>query len=120
MVLTGSEPPALVCLRRLLSDLGVLRSLLLLLVLVSIASAPFAGGETVLSFPQVLPTLVAPPLAVMLAFALPLDALMCAVFRAGATPGGRARYTRVLRVEITALIVLVAVWSPFFWELTGR
>jgi hypothetical protein len=64
--------------------------------------------------------LVAPPFAVMLAFVLPLDTLMCAVFRSGESESGRARLARVMWIEVIALASLAAAWSPFFSDLLTR
>lgn len=128
-------------LRERIVELGALRSALLAAIAVLVASAPFAsfgpdgfdgidvsravgveGGdpgsrEINLSLGLLWTTLVAPPLAVMMAFVVPLDMLMSRIYMTDKRGTERARYRRILAVEALALAVLVAAWAPFFVAL---
>ena len=62
-------------------------------------------------------TLVAPPLAVMMAFVVPLDMLMSRIYMTDKPEAERARFRRILAAEALALVLLVATWTPFFVDL---
>ena len=62
-------------------------------------------------------TLVAPPLAVMMAFVVPLDMLMSRIYMTDKPYAERARYRRILAAEALAFVLLVAAWTPFFVAL---
>lgn len=102
-----------------LSDLGPLRLMLALLVLLVILMAPAALGETRLDWPFVLPTVIAPAVAPILFFVLMLDVLMTRVWMSGAEEAARARLRRALRFDLVVTAVLVAAWTPFFLRLAG-
>lgn len=102
---------------RLIGWLGIQRALLLLGVVVLIATAPYAGGETAYSGWLMWPTLLAPALAPMLVFVLPLDMTMCGILMADRTAAERRRYRAIIILDLVLLIVLVAAWSPFFLDL---
>ena len=138
-----SEPAArgAPSLRERAVELGALRIALLAAVAVLVASAlfaspyPFAGGdvdrvvamfaangspgspEVEFSFGVLWTALVAPPLAVMMFFVVPLDMLMSRIYMADTVGAERARYRRILATEALALALLVAVWTPFFVDL---
>ena len=122
-------------------ELGALRIALLVAIAVLVASAPFASfgpdgfggidvsralgveggppGSREINLPLGLlwTTLVAPPLAVMMAFVVPLDMLMSRIYMTDKEGTERARYRRILAVETLAFALLVAVWIPFFVAL---
>ena len=100
--------------------LGPLRAVLIVLAVLAIAGAPFAGGEVSYEFPTVIPTLIAPPFAVMMGFTIPLDILMTALFISERTGAERKRLKTILAIEIVLLGVLVAAWFPFFSQLATR
>ena len=128
-------------LRGRILELGALRITLLAAVAVLVASSLFAspypfgdgglgGAEAALvtvgpsGAPEVdfeigviWPKLIAPPLAVMLVFVVPLDMLMTRVYMSGKQGAERARYRRILIAEGAALVLLVAAWTPFFTTL---
>ena len=62
-------------------------------------------------------TLIAPPLAVMMAFVVPLDMLMSRIYMTDKEGTERARYRRILAAETIAFILLAAAWAPFFVAL---
>ena len=110
-------------------------------MVVLVASAPFAsfgpegfeavyasqalgvGGDALgpreigVSMGLVWTTLVAPPLAVMMAFVVPLDMLMSRIYMTDKPDAERARYRRILAAESFAFVLLVAAWTPFFVAL---
>ena len=128
-------------LRERLLELGALRIALLAAIAVLVASAPFSsfgpdgsgaiefsralgveGGalgsrELNLSMGLVWTTLVAPPLAVMMAFVVPLDMLMSRIYMTDKPKAERARFRRILAAEAFAFVLLVAAWVPFFVAL---
>lgn len=120
-------------LRERILELGALRVALLAAVAVLVASAPFASSDPFASgalegaagvspylhapFGTVWATLIAPPLAVMMIFVVPLDMLMSRIYMTGKQGVKRARYRRILAAEALALALLIAVWTPFFASL---
>ena len=136
-----STPRRPVPVREHVLALGALRIALLAAVAVLVASAPFASldpgamdaidlaralivenpalgsRDLDLSLGLVWTTLVAPPLAVMVFFVVPLDMLMTRIYMSDKHGAQRARYRRILVVEAAALLVLVAAWAPFFASL---
>ena len=130
------HPPTL---RERVLELGALRVALLAAVAVLVASAlfaspyPFGGGDIDTAVAMVSantpstgigysigllwPTLIAPPLAVMMVFVVPLDMLMSRIYMTDKHGAERARYRRILAAEAVALALLVAAWAPFFVAL---
>lgn len=104
----------------LLHELGALRVLLAILVVLVVICAPFSGGPTGHSGWRLLTTVVAPSLFVMTAFVLPLDMLMSRLFMADADEPRRGRLQRVIRIELGLLVVLLAAWSPFVVRLFNQ
>ena len=135
------DPHRAPVLRERILELGALRIALLAAIAVLVASAPFAsfgpdgfggidvsralgveGGdpgsrEINLSPGLLWTTLVAPPLAVMMAFVVPLDMLMSRIYMTDKEETERARYRRILAIEALALALLVGAWTPFFLAL---
>ena len=129
-----SEPGSLRAppLRERIIELGALRVALLAAIAVLVASAPLAslhpgafdvsvalaGDEGPFAAPGAIwLTLVAPPLAVMMAFVVPLDMLMSRIYMADKQGAERARYRRILAAETLAFLLLAAAWAPFFFAL---
>ena len=128
-------------LRERILELGALRIALLAAIAVLVASAPFSSfgpdGSAALDISRALgveggapgsrrldlslglvwTTLVAPPLAVMMAFVVPLDMLMSRIYMTDKPEAERARFRRILAVEALAFVLLVAAWTPFFVAL---
>jgi len=119
-------------LRERIHELGALRVALLAAIAILVASAPFAslhpgafdvsvalaGDDGPFTAPGAIwLTLIAPPLAVMMAFVLPLDILMTRLYMTDKHGAQRARYRRILAAETLALMILVAAWTPFFLAL---
>ncbi len=103
--------------REFLRQIGPLRVLHGLFIIVLAVSAPFAGGEAAYSGPAMWPTLIAPALVPIFVFVLPLDMTMVAVARSGAESAERFRLGRVLRFDVGLFVLLLAAWVPFFASL---
>jgi len=95
-----------------LREFGALRALLWLATLAVIACAPFADGKVHLGW-RLAPSVIAPTIAAMLAFALPLDMTMTRVFMLDAADEHRRRYRRIFRLEAALWVGMLAVWTPF-------
>ncbi|MGH6636660.1 MAG: hypothetical protein ACRED0_11215 [Gammaproteobacteria bacterium] len=89
--------------------------MLLLAAGVLAAAGPFAAGielGTALLFSNVFPALV-----VVFAFLLPLDMLMCRIFRSEHEGKAIQRYADIVRFEAITLAFMLAAWSPFWIRL---
>lgn len=103
-----------------LRELGALRLALLASVAMLVASAPFASPEADYSPARIWPTLLAAPVALMMAFVVPLDVLMTRIYMSGKSGAERARYRRILMIEAAAFVLLIVAWMPFFAPLLRR
>ena len=139
--MSDSAPRRTMPVRDRLLEPGALRIALLAAVAILVASAPFAtldpdamdaidlaralivenaalgSRDMDLSLGIVWAALVAPPLAVMMAFVVPLDMLMSRIYMTDKHGAERARFRRILAVEALALAALIAAWAPFFVDL---
>ena len=106
-------------LKRLIADLGWLRFLLVCVTLSVIACAPLADMKLQRGW-HLWPSVIAPTLMAMLAFSLPLDITMACVFMADVENAARARYRRVIRLEIGLWILMLLAWTPFILTITRR
>lgn len=97
--------------------IGPLRVLHTLFLLLLIASAVFAGGESARSGLQMWPTLIAPALVPIFLFVLPLDMAMAAISRSGMEGAEHSRLTLVIRFDALLLAMLTLAWLPFFLQL---
>ena len=102
---------------RLATGLGPLRLMLVALVLVVSVAAPFSDGPTAYSGWRLATTVIAPAIFVMLVFLLPLDMTMSAVFMSGGDSARRARFRRIITVELVLLVAMVVAWLPFVLRL---
>jgi hypothetical protein len=98
----------------LMRDLGALRVTLILGALAVMALAPAAGTPPVYAGWSLVPTLIAPTLAPMLFMVLMLDALMGRIMLGSAQGAERARYRRVVTVNLVLGIALALWWTPYF------
>lgn len=106
-------------LSRLLSDLGLLRTLLIGSTLALVLLAPFADGTTHVHGIRLLTNVVAPAMMVIFVFVLMLDIVMTRVFSIDAEPARRAGMRRAVRLELLALFFLLAAWAPFLLRMFG-
>lgn len=106
-------------LSRLLGELGALRALLVALTLVLIILSPLADGSTHVRGVQLLTGVVAPAMMVIFVFVLMLDIVMTSIFSLDASADRRAAMRRAVRIEICALLALLAAWMPFMLRMFG-
>ena len=102
---------------RIVNGLGSLRLMLAVLVLAVCAAAPFSDGPAIYSGWRLATTIIAPTIFVMLVFLLPLDMVMSTVFMSGASWARRARFRRIIVVELVLLAVMMIAWLPFVLRL---
>ena len=100
--------------------MGVLRVALVALVILDILASPRPGTLAVYSGWEMVPTLILPVLAPILLQVLLLDALMGRVLMSSTTGAERARYRRIVTVNLVFGIVLVLWWLPYFLKLFAR
>ena len=103
----------------LFQQMGVLRVVLASGAIVDILVAPNPGTAVIYSGWAVLTTLVAPVLAPILLQVLLLDALMGRVLMSSNEGAERARYRRIMIVDLVVAGALVLGWAPYFIAL-GR
>lgn len=100
--------------------IGPLRVLHGLTIVILVVTAPFADGSSARSGLAMWPTLIAPAVAPIFLFVLPLDMTMAAIGRSSAeSDDERRRLTTVLRFDVLLLVVLVLAWLPFFMALAS-
>lgn len=103
--------------RTLAAELGTLRMALLTMAGVLALFATDPGMPLSLHGPALIRTLVLPAAAPLVLFVLLFDILMSSVRLADAPPEARARWRRVLLVEVVFALGLLAAWLPFFREV---
>ena len=100
-----------------LRRVGFLRAVLMLVPVVLVFLAPFAGGHVQTNGWPLITTLVAPVCFVIFSFLLVLDMLMTRVFMSGSSAAERQRLVLIVRSEAVVLLVLLASWAPFVMDL---
>ena len=93
-----------------------LRIVLMGLVLVLILFPAAPGTELKFTWPQILPTLIAPVLTPLVFFGLLLDLIMAPILLSQYQEAVRRRYRWVIITNIVLLFLLVLRWYPFFTE----
>ena len=104
----------------LLRQMGVLRVVLVGLAILDMLASPRPGTAAVYSGWEVVPTLILPVLAPILLQVLLLDALMGRVMMSSAKGVERARYRRIVTVNLVFSVALVLWWLPYFLKLFAR
>ena len=104
----------------LLRQMGVLRVVLIALVILDMLASPRPGTVAVYSGWEVVTTLILPVLAPILLQVLLLDALMGRVLMSSAMGAERARYRRIMVVNLVFSVALVLWWLPYFLKLFAR
>ena len=101
----------------LLQQLGALRVALIAGAIVDMLAAPAPGTPVVYAGVQLVTTLIVPVLAPILLQVLLLDALMGRVLMSSHTGAERARYRRIMIVNLVIVFALVLRWTPYFLAL---
>lgn len=103
-----------------LKDLGALRLMLGVLVLMAIVFAPSADVETQRSGWGLITTGVMPALGPIIFFVVLFDMLMSRVLMSDATAEGRKRYKRAIIYAGVLDLVLLLSWLPFLLALLSQ
>lgn len=114
-VRSSPRPPA--GLWKWLVELGPMRVFLVMLALVLIAGAPRPGTPADLDGAALWTTVLFPTLMPIVFMVLMLDALMGRVLLGSARGAERARYRRIVTVNLAVGIFLVLWWVPYFVKL---
>ena len=102
-----------------LTDFGTLRLGLLAITLLVIMLSVFADGTTYMHDWRIVPSVLAPSIMMMLAFALPLEMTMTRIFISNAEPAEKQRLNRILELEGSVYFLLIASWTPVFITVLG-
>jgi hypothetical protein len=81
---------------QIFSDFGLLRLSLLALCFISIGLSFLADGTTHLHDWRLVPSVLAPSIAMMLVFAIPLDITMAFIFKSDSGELEKPRYEKIL------------------------
>jgi hypothetical protein len=106
--------------QNLLYQMGLLRVALIALVILDMLAAPAPGAPAIYSGWELVSTLILPVLAPILLQVLLLDALMGRIMMGSAKGAERARYRRIVTVNLVFSIALVLWWVPYFLKLFAR
>ena len=101
-------------LNNLIERFGWLRLGLATLTVTILFTVPPPRAETVLAWPDIVPTLIAPAIAPLVLMVLALDLLMARVMASGADAFVRQRFRRITWLNLILIALLVARWAPFF------
>lgn len=100
-----------------LRNLGGLRVVLLVAVVILLILVPTPGTRAVYSGWPLITTLLVPVLAPLVFMLLLLDALMAWVFLTDAVGGTRRRWRAIVFINLIAAIVLLLRWLPYYAAL---
>lgn len=103
----------------LLQQMGVLRVILVGAAILDILAAPNPGTPVAYSGWALVTTLIVPVLAPILLQVLLLDALMSKILMSSNQGAERARYRRIMIVNLVIAVALVLGWVPYFLALGG-
>ena len=95
-----------------LSNIGALRTMLAILVIVCVGLVFFSQTEAV-GWGRI-PSQVTPALVVLLAWVLAFDLLMARVLMSDQNDAVRRRYRSVIKLDLILLAALLLFWGPFF------
>ena len=101
----------------LFRQMGALRVALIAGAIADMLAAPSPGTPVIYTGGEVLTTLIVPVLAPILLQVLLLDALMGRVLMSSNTGAERARYRRIVIVNLVIALALVLRWTPYFLAL---
>jgi len=101
----------------LFQQMGALRVALVAGAIVDMLAAPSPGAPVIYAGADLVTTLIVPVLAPILLQVLLLDALMGRVLMSSHTGAERARYRRIVTVNLVIVFLLVLRWTPYFLAL---
>ncbi|MEM7467313.1 MAG: hypothetical protein AAF387_10560 [Pseudomonadota bacterium] len=101
-----------------LKTIAPLRLALFALVCVLVTAALFADGQTHMHDWRLFPNVIAPSLAMMVFFVLPLDITMSAVFLSSSDDQAtREQLMFVIKLDCFFFFLLVCAWIPFMLKI---
>lgn len=100
-----------------LTSLGLLRQLLIGLALLNIILRPAPGTPAAREGIEIIPTLISPAAAPILIMVILFDALMSKIRASDAEGKEREKFTKILRVELATVAIMLIAWFPFFSAL---
>lgn len=101
----------------LFQQMGALRVTLVAGAIVDMLAAPSPGTPVIYAGAELVTTLIVPVLAPILLQVLLLDALMGRVLMSSHTGAERARYRRIMIVNLAVAFALLLRWLPYFMAL---
>ena len=101
-------------------DFGFLRLGLLTMAIAVALSAPEPHARTVLEWPLIVPTLIAPAVTPIVLVVLLLDLMMVKIMASGSPDESeKRRFRRIMAVNFIVVLLIIWQWLPFFLTL-GR
>ena len=100
--------------KQILSELGVLRLLLTLLVLLVVVLRPLAEGEVSYNGWRMITTLIVPAVVPLVLAGVLLDILMSSVFMVDKTGVERKRFKMIIVVHLGSVALLLIAWVSYF------
>ncbi len=98
----------------------ILRILLITLALAAMLLAPEPQQQTTLSWPAIVPTLIAPTVTPLVLLMLIIDLTMTKIMSSGETDAKKQRRARwIMGIDALAAVGIVYAYLPFFLAL-GR
>ena len=99
-------------------NFGLLRVFLWGLGIASTLLVPKPGSLTVLEWPLLVPTLIAPATVPLLFLLIVLDAIMAKVFLSSATTAvAIQRYKKIIFINLIIALAIIVAWFQFFASL---
>ncbi|MGR8948466.1 MAG: hypothetical protein ACU84Q_10490 [Gammaproteobacteria bacterium] len=97
-----------------LLSLGPLRIALLILTSILIVAALFTDGKMHMHSWRLFPNVIAPSLAMMVFFVLPLDITMSCIFKSSSESAAeRERLAFAIKIDALVFALLLLAWLPF-------
>ena len=99
---------------------GILRVLLIALAISAMLLAPEPQARTIMMWPSIVPTLIAPAVAPLIFLVLIVDLVMSKIMASGESHVGKKRRARrIMLIDALAMLGITYAYLPFFLAL-GR
>jgi len=100
--------------KKTLTTLGDLRSMLITMALICMVAIPFTSDEVRMEGVGLFTDVLAPVVSLILVFVILLDMLMSRVFMIEKEADVVARFKFILKIEFLVLACLIGFWAPYF------
>ena len=101
-----------------LLSLGPLRLALIVLIIVLIVAALFADGKMHMHSWRLFPNVIAPSIAMMIFFVLPLDITMSWIFKSATdSEAEQRRLAFAIKIDFLLFVLLILAWVPFMLSI---